>query len=143
MAVNNTIYARGVFSKIMSHPEGQIEFLLPGMLPLKYRLTKEKDFKKINTSGWSFFSSWLRLRYLANNQKLSRFAVVVSTKVSKKAVKRNRIKRQLREIIRLNLTKIKPGYDIAVSVNSKALDKDYKDLEKEALRLFTKARLLK
>lgn len=113
------------------------------MLSVKHRLTKEKDFKKIHASGRSFFSSWLRLRYLANNQELSRLAVVVSTKVSKKAVKRNRVKRQLREIIRLNLAKVKPGYDITISVNNKALDKDYKDLEKETLKLFAKARLLK
>lgn len=111
------------------------------MLPRKYRLTKEKDFKKINSSGRSFFSTLFRLRYLANNLGISRFAVVVSTKVSKKATQRNRLKRQVREIIRLNRTKIKSGYDVAISVSNKALGKSYQDLEKDIASLFSKAKL--
>ena len=42
----------------------------------------------------------------------SRFAFIVSKKIDKRASKRNRFKRLLREAIRLNLTKIKPGYNI-------------------------------
>jgi len=90
-----------------------------------------------------FFSSLLKLKYLANDQELSRLAIVVSTKVSRKAVLRNRLKRQLREIIRLNQKNIKPGYDIIVSVNSQALNKNYQQLEKSIGTLLAKAKLLK
>ena len=112
------------------------------MLPVSYRLTKEKDFKKISASGKSFFSSCLKVRFLANDLKVSRFAFVISTKVSKKAVDRNRLRRRLREIIRLSLAKVKPGYDIVVSTKSQALNKDYKELESELLNLLVKAKLL-
>ena len=113
------------------------------MLPAKYRLTKEKDFKKINRSKPAFFSSYFRLKYLANNSALNRFALVVSTKVSKKATKRNQLRRRLREIIRLNRAKIKSGYDIIISASPKALAGNYQELEQAVLSLLAKARLLK
>lgn len=113
------------------------------MLSKKYRLTKEKDFKRIKASGRSFFSSWFRVRCLNNNQETSRFAVVISTKVSKKASQRNRLRRQIREIIRLNKPKIKEGFDLMISVNNKALDQTYQALEKDLLALLNKAKLLK
>lgn len=112
------------------------------MLSKSYRLTQEKDFRRISVSGKSFFSHLFRLRLAKNSLKISRFAVVVSAKVSKKAVERNRLKRQLREIIRLNLGKIKGGYDISLSPNSRAVGVDYQDLEIEVLKLFSKARLV-
>jgi ribonuclease P protein component len=113
------------------------------MLAPKYRLIKEKDFKKINALGRSFFSSGLKLKYLANNQELSRFALIVSTKISKKATQRNRLKRQLREIIRLNQGKVKSGYDIIILTRGSVLNKDYQELEKNVLALLTEAGLLK
>ena len=113
------------------------------MLPAKFRLTSEKDFKRINRSGRALFSAYFRVKYLANNLAVSRFAVVVSTKVSKKATKRNLLRRQISEIIRLNKVKIRPGCDIIISVSPKALGQDYHSLEKAILDLLGKARLLK
>ena len=113
------------------------------MLPKKNRLTKDADFQKIRRSGLSFFSSWFRLGLMPNKRDFSRFAVVISTKVSKKATERNRLKRQLREIIHLNFDKIKSGYDVSLSTNYKALGKEYKDLENDLLRLLNKSKLLK
>jgi len=113
------------------------------MLSSKYRLTKAKDFKKVNAFGRSLFSRFFRLKYLANNLESSRLAIVTSTRVSKKATVRNRIRRQLREIIRLNLAKIKAGYDIVIFVQIQALAKNYQELEQEIFALLTKAKLIK
>ncbi len=113
------------------------------MLPKKSRLSEEKDFKKILSKGKSFFSPAFSLRYLTNNLNLSRVGVVVSTKVSKKSTIRNRLKRQVRAIIRLNLANFKPGYDLAIYLKSPALDKDYHQLEKELLSGLIRIKLLK
>lgn len=113
------------------------------MLPLKNRLKKAKDFLVINRKGRSFFSSYFRLKYLENELGLSRFAFIVSNKISKKATVRNQIKRQLREIVRLNQPRIKSGYDVIISVSNVVLGKKYQDLEKNLLALFIKAKLLK
>jgi ribonuclease P protein component len=112
------------------------------MLPRGYRLTQERDFRRVNSRGQSFFSTEFRLRKLANLTEKSRFAVVVSTKVSKKATQRNTLKRQIKEILRLNLDKIKPGYDITISVNSKALNLDFDQLNQGLKKLLIKANLV-
>ena len=73
----------------------------------------------------------------------SRFGVVVGLKVHKKAVRRNLIKRRLREIIRKHLDEVLPGRDVMIMVNSKALDADYAELEAQLMSCFTKLRLFK
>ena len=113
------------------------------MSAVNNRLTKDSDFKKIKAFGRSFFSPFFKLRYLANHLSLSRFAVVVSTKISKKATQRNRLKRQVREIIRLNQNRVKSGYDVVISASGRALGKDYQELERAVLAILAKANLIK
>ena len=113
------------------------------MLPTKYRLTKEKDFKRVNASGKSFFSPYFRLRFAPNNLDFSRFAVVVSNKVSKKAVERNRLKRQFKDILRLARLKIKPGFDIVFFIKDSSLNKDYDQFLGAVTKILEKAELLK
>jgi len=84
------------------------------MLKKPFRLTKEKDFKAVYLKGKSFFSNELSIKFSRNNLIYSRFGIVVSHRVASKATKRNRIKRQLREIIRNNLMKIKRGLDVVI-----------------------------
>ena len=113
------------------------------MLARKHRLNKSKDCKKILNKGRSFFSPSFRLKYLANNLENFRATIVVSAKTSKKAVVRNHLKRQVREILRLNLNQIRLGYDLLVSLNKQALQKDYQQLAKELLAALNQAKLLK
>ena len=113
------------------------------MLPKINRLIKDSDFKRINSRSRPFFTAGLRLKFLPNGFSQSRFAFVISTKVSKKSTIRNRIKRQLREIIRLNKQKIKPGFDLVISASAKSIGKEYSELESELAELLDKAKLLK
>ena len=71
--------------------------------------------------------------------------MVVGLKVSKSAVARNRLKRQMREIVRLALQaeKIKAGFMLALIAKPAAAGKDYAELEKSILEVLKKARLLK
>ena len=86
------------------------------MLTKINRLKKEKDFEKIFKKGKSFKNSFLILRIVPNNLEESRFGFIVSQKVSKKAVLRNKVKRRLRDIIQKNITEIKKGKDVALIV---------------------------
>jgi ribonuclease P protein component len=103
------------------------------MLQKQNRLTKEKDFERIFKLGKSFFAKIIGFKFLKNNLFCSRFGFVVSNKIAKKATKRNRLKRQLREIIRLKIKKdgIKSGFDVILIARPGILEKDYKQLEKE------------
>ena len=64
----------------------------------------------------------LQLRYRNNNaERPYRVAVVVSRKVHKSAVVRNRIRRRIYELIRINDQTVPAGCDIVVSVYSDAV----------------------
>ena len=64
----------------------------------------------------------ISLKYMLNNRRATfRAAVVVSRKVHKSAVVRNRIRRRIYEIIRLQQPKMAANYDIVVTVFSEQL----------------------
>jgi len=64
------------------------------MLPKARRLCLKRDFERVFAGGKSVQGKLFRLKFLKNSFGLNRFAVVVSAKVSKKAVVRNRIRRR-------------------------------------------------
>jgi len=112
------------------------------MLTRTNRLSQESEITTTKRNGRAVYNSFFKIKYLISDKNDSRFAVVVSTKVSKKAIQRNRLRRQCLEIIRLNLKNIKPFYNVVVWVNQKTIDADYSDLEQQLMSLFKKARLI-
>lgn len=113
------------------------------MLPKKNRLKKKKDFEKVFKKGKGTKESFLFFKWVFNNLKISRFGFVVNQKVSKKAVLRNKVKRRLRELIKLKLPEIKNGID-GVFVAQPGLEKkDYKQIEDVLSKILPKAKVLK
>ncbi len=108
------------------------------MLPKKYRLTKENDFKIIVKQGKSFFIKELGIKYFKNNLDYSRFGFIVSTKIDKRATVRNKIKRRLREIVYQNLSKIKPGFDILILTKPEIKNLDFLQLKEKLEKIFKK-----
>jgi len=90
------------------------------MLKKEHRLAKTKDVKAAFEQGRGFFNPNFSIRHSAKNKENKRFTVVVSTKVSKNDTTRNRLKRLIREFVRLNLGQFKPG-DYVISVKPKAI----------------------
>ena len=88
------------------------------MLKKANRLAKAKDIQKAFARGRAFFSPFFNIKYVFS-ANAPRFTVVISTKVFKKAVSRNRLKRIVREYIRKNLPKFKTG-DYIISFKPKA-----------------------
>ena len=62
-----------------------------------------------------------------NKSGINRVGVTVSKKLGKAHI-RNRIRRRVREIYRLNEEKFQPGWDIVVVVRSKAVESDFQKL---------------
>ena len=80
------------------------------MLPRYNRLAKKKEIDLVFKKGRSSYNKSLGVKCLINNNlTYNRFAVVVSNKVSKKAVIRNKIKRRLMEVLGRNLEKFGEG----------------------------------
>lgn len=85
------------------------------------------------------------MKYIANpRRRHGRFSVVISKKVLKSAVKRNRVRRRIYEIIRLELPNVRSGFDIVVMVFSpEVLLMPHDDLKAAVKQLFSQARLYK
>lgn len=83
------------------------------MLASHNRLNKGRDFEKVKSEGRLFQSDNFGVVVLKKEtDDHSRFAFVVSTKISNQAVQRNRIARALRESVRQNLYLVAKGYDM-------------------------------
>ena len=81
-----------------------------------YELRKTlQSGKRINFPQVSFI-------YKPNGNQASRFGFVVGTNIDKRAVVRNRLKRRLRESIRLLLPKIKTGFDVIILARKGLID---------------------
>lgn len=67
------------------------------------------------------------IKYKKNSTSGSDVKIIVSLKVSKKAVVRNKIRRRIREILK---PKDLSGYDLVVITNKDILDKDFQEIKK-------------
>ena len=100
------------------------------------------EFRRIYRRGKSSVSPYLVVYCQKNRQGRSRLGVTVSTKLGH-AVVRNRVRRRIREMYRLNLPGMKPGYDLVVVGRSRAVDAPYEKMNGAYIRCLSQLGLLK
>lgn len=105
-------------------------------------LKKKTDFDNVYKKGKVFGNRNFTLRYLKNGKNANRLGIIVSKKVSKRAVKRNKLRRQIREAYRKIDTSVKPGYDLIITAKASCLDEAFSVLEKSIHHLFLKEGLI-
>jgi len=89
------------------------------------RLRLRNDFKKLFDSKGRAVNSYFVLVYRKNDLEYSRIAVSIKRKFGK-AVLRNKLRRQIKEIYRTNKDKFPQGYDF-LFIPRKALSEVYKN----------------
>ncbi len=89
------------------------------MLPATYRLPSTQKLSRAIYKKTPLFS----VKYVRNNGNESRFAFVVTKKIDKRAVIRNRIRRVFRSCIEQHLENITPGYDMLFFLEKGIIDK--------------------
>jgi len=109
------------------------------MLKKENRLHLDKDFDYIFKNGQSFYNNVFGLKVATTELEVFRLGILISTKVSKKAVVRNRIKRQFREIIQQELPRLKKGHDLIIIVLPRIVTE--KSLEIKSLLIFSLQKL--
>ena len=89
------------------------------MIAVTYRFHGHGSLRYLFMHAEAVRSRAVVLKFIANKKRRqSRFAVIVSKKVHKSAVGRNRIRRRLYEIVRTEQPKFSATYDAALIVTS-------------------------
>ena len=105
------------------------------MLKRKFRIPKGQ---RLNNSG--FLSSPLfTIKVRENGLSLSRFAIIVSKKVDKRAVARNRIRRLISSCLEEMYNGLKQGKDTIFIVKKEAINKSREDFFKAIKYVLEKA----
>ena len=119
------------------------------MTAKNFRLAKVRDFNLLLKHGFFYRGDFLDLRvlelakntaYFPKNEDPDKFknqlrlAYAVGLKVHKSAVQRNRLKRKLRESVRLMIKsgRIKSGYYLLFVAKPSALNKNFAEISQEA-----------
>lgn len=110
------------------------------MLPKPNRLPSP-EIKSVMRSGKRASTEGVQLVITQHTLPASRFAFVVPIGVDKRAVRRNRIRRLLRESVRLALPTIAPGWDGVFFVRKKLPD-EFTAVDTLVRELLKKAGLL-
>lgn len=116
-------------------------------LPKAHRLKNRQDYRAVYEQGIRRYSPHLTLIALSTKQSAvstyqTKFGISISKKVSKKAVVRNRLKRQLKGVIRGNLQAIAPGWKIVIVVKPKAIECKYEHFLRELEELLKQAKII-
>ncbi len=92
------------------------------------RIRKRKDFLSLYKKGKRYRGKYFNFIYFSNDYSFSRMAVIVSKKVGN-AVKRNKIKRQMRTLFRRNKSLLKTPLDIIIIAKKEILESSWLTLQ--------------
>jgi ribonuclease P protein component len=107
----------------------------------RYRVRSNARFQEIRQKGRSLSNDLAVLCALPNGLPYSRFGFSVSARIGG-AVQRNRIKRQLREAVRLRMAEVSPGWDVIFIARRPIRDARYEQMDRACARLLRRAHLL-
>ncbi len=124
------------------------------MLQQENRLTKKRDIEITFEEGRFVAGNFVNLKvWKIDPEKYGKrgytgdelqFAFVVGVKIDKRAVVRNRLKRQMREVVRLLLkeNKIQSGFFVMVMAKKEMIGVEYSKIEQDITAALRRSRLL-
>ena len=112
------------------------------MLNKKYRFHSRGGVRYVYQKGKTVREREASLVFAPNERKFTRVAVVVSKKVEKTAVGRNRIRRRVYEVIRKNFEYLPKNMDYIFVIFSKdVMNMPYSELEKILGKLVNESKI--
>jgi ribonuclease P protein component len=100
------------------------------MFSKEYRITKKKEFDNIFKNGKTSYNQILGIKYIENGLENSRFGVLVSTKVSKQATVRNKIRRQIKHVLKEEFQGKQASIDCIVIALPPIKEKEYNEIKR-------------
>lgn len=104
-------------------------------------LKSDRDFHRAFQKGQRFGNRHFQFYYIKNRKSTNRLGIIVSKKVSKRAVVRNKVRRRIREIYRLYAENVQDGYDFIVIAKVRCATATYAELDRSLKHLFYKTKL--
>lgn len=102
------------------------------------RLRKNSEYLNVYRQGKRYHGRYLSVYVIFKNEYIRKAGFVVSKRVSKKAVLRNKLKRQLREIYRINKHILPENISIVTIAKPEIIGADYNEICKDYLGLLEK-----
>lgn len=106
-------------------------------LSSSYRLKSKKDFAAVQNfvqrHGQRLYSKHFLLLVAQATGDRSRLGITVTTKIDKRAVVRNRLKRCIREVFRLHRSQFTSKIDIVVIARNESPSLTFQQIEREIL----------
>jgi ribonuclease P protein component len=101
------------------------------MLKKNNRIKSPIIFQKALSQGKRKNDQYFKIIFCKNNENISRFAVIVSTKVHRLAVKRNFLKRRIKSILRELISVLPRGFDVLIIVKKNCLNIDFNEIKNQ------------
>jgi ribonuclease P protein component len=112
------------------------------MFSKKQRLCKQKEIEAVFKGRISTYNQLFGLKVINSPLQYNRYTVVISTKVSKLAVERNRIKRIVKKTLKKHDALVKNKIDCVVITLKPAKNKDSIEIEKAIINLLKRTKLI-
>gem|GEM_PF-1536162 len=113
------------------------------MLKKQNRLGRSEALKQVIRRGRITRVQGFLIRTLKTRLPVSRFAVSISHKTEKSAVRRNAVRRQLYSILRQHINHIVPGLDCSITVQRDAITESREHRKEIFICLLSRSRILK
>ncbi len=113
------------------------------MLASENRLKSARDIARVFKRGNYGKGGLITAKATHSGLSDSRAVVVVSKKISKRAVVRNKIRRRIVEIVRQRWETVRPGYDIVITVRGDVSSLDHSTLNHNVVTALTRVAILK
>jgi ribonuclease P protein component len=104
-------------------------------------LSRPQDFVAIQTGGTSRSHPLLTARFLRTDLESSRFGLSTGRRLGN-AVVRNRVRRRLREALRVMAPSFQPGWDVLIIARPALVEADHEALVGGLRRLLTRGGVL-
>ena len=111
-------------------------------MDVRVTLKKNYEFRRLYHKGKTAVTPYLVVYSMKTGRGANRVGYTVSTKLGH-AVVRNRVRRRLREIYRLNAPALKTGYDIIIVARTRCVGAEYAKMDSAFLSACEKLSLMK
>lgn len=106
------------------------------------RITKTREFKEALKNGIAYRGKTLNLSIAQNNCGISRIGICLRRENFKLAAQRNKLRRYLKEMFRLNKHIFKKGYDIIAIPKRGCVNLTFSELRDDFIETVKKAGIL-